>query len=218
MPRCFIRKLIPFREPGNDFPIPDEGWTLEDFEEFMGLVVHPFWAFLMMLQLKSCDNRNIRLTHKNKPIIVKTSTKPVYRHDIERHLRIREVGEAINVYEWLSQKTVDWWMNILLTMRGRLVFICLMSDEPLRNVTYSFRGVGVLSSHSYPWYLRAMTLFNGFKGVDCVSSWGFFGLFTVQRCITSDIIKAIKVTGLSLAIGDPLSPFMPLLRLQKSFF
>ena len=107
MPRCFIRKLIPFCEPGKDFPIPDDEWTVKDFEAFMGLVVHPFWALLMMLQLKLCENRNVRLTHINKSIVVKTYTKQVRRDDIERYLRIREVGEAINVYEWLSEKTVN---------------------------------------------------------------------------------------------------------------
>ena len=81
----------------------------------MGLVVHPFWASLIMLQLKSCENRNVRLTHENKPIMVKTSTKPVQRHDIERYLRIHEVDKAFNGYQGCRKK--------LLTMRGRLVFI-----------------------------------------------------------------------------------------------
>ena len=70
MPKCLIRKLIPYCTPGTDFPVPDRKWTLKDFNLFVGLVVHPIWAFLMMLQLKLCENGNLRVPHNNKQIIV----------------------------------------------------------------------------------------------------------------------------------------------------
>ena len=174
-----MRKIIPYCTPGIDFPVPGRDLTLQDLEVFVGLVVHPFWAFLMMLQLKLCENRNVRLSHVNKSIIVKASTKPIIRHEIDQYSRSPHMVKAINGHEWLAEKTINWWMNRLVQIRGRLVFICLMNDEQIRNVTYTFRGVGVPSSHSCTWYLTALTLFNGCEGLNCVSSWGFFGLFSV---------------------------------------
>ena len=89
-------------------------------------------------------------------------------------------------------------------------------DVLMRNVTYIFRGVGVPSSHLYTLHLTVMTLFNGFEGVNCASSWGFFGLFSVQKCVKKDIMKAVQVTtciGLRCGVSVCCSPLF-----IKSFF
>ena len=105
---------MPFHVPGNDFPIPGVDWKTEVFEDLMGLVIGSFWALLIMFQLKLCGKRNMRSSHSNKPIIVKASTKPDHRDAIAQYLTIPEVRQAIERYRWLSDKTMEWWVNMSL--------------------------------------------------------------------------------------------------------
>ena len=166
--RLNLPTRVPAVIPNVDYAQPSEEWSQTKWnDEVRSLVIRPWWAILMMHQVKLVEQRTKACCWTGKPCMIKASKPTVTIDEIQGFLDTKGVRETLMKIRLFKDKLYDyhWWVDMCNFYKDKFLFLAVFSNQPDKNINYSWKGVGAGGKWNKMWYIKKLTKLKGNRGM-----------------------------------------------------